>query len=246
MSAEFLNIDCREYMREQADGAFDIAITSPPYNMNLRVRNGEYCSRQIVKELSTKYERYADNLPMDEYRQFITEVALELARVSTIAFFNIQMITGNKPALFKMLGDCAEIIKELIVWDKGPAQPAIGENTLNSRYELIVVLSKQAKTRQFTECNFERGTLDNIWQIGKNVSATGSHRAGFPVALTDRILSNFSKAGDMVFDPFLGTGTTAISAHKHNCSFVGCEIDMEYCEIAKTRFRNETAQMVLY
>lgn len=51
----------------------DLVFTSPPYNMNLRIRNGEYCSRQIVDEFSTKYEGYADNLPIDDYEAFATK-----------------------------------------------------------------------------------------------------------------------------------------------------------------------------
>lgn len=126
MTVELLNIDCMEYMAAQPDNSFDLAITSPPYNMNLRVRNGEYCSRQIVKELSTKYKNYSDNLPMDDYLEFLDETVRELLRVSHTVFFNIQMITGNKPALFKLLGKYAEQVKELIIWDKGIGQPAIG------------------------------------------------------------------------------------------------------------------------
>ena len=59
-------------------------VTSPPYNMNLRVRGGRYCSRQVVKELSTKYRAYPDNLPMDEYFQFNCDVLDELLRVSRV------------------------------------------------------------------------------------------------------------------------------------------------------------------
>jgi len=235
-----------EYMATQPDNSFDLAITSPPYNMNLRVRNGQYCSRQIVKELSTKYSNYADNLPMNEYFNFINKTVSELLRISNVVFFNIQMITGNKPALFKVLGNHAESIKELIIWDKGSGQPAIGHSTLNSRHELLIVFSKNAMTRQFEKCNFERGTLDNLWQIGKGRQEIEGHNAGYPKELTDKIILNFAREGDKVFDPFLGTGTTAISAHYFGCDFVGCEIDEDYYKAAKARFDNETAQRAMF
>ena len=59
--------DCLDKLQQMDDDAVDTVITSPPYNMNLRIRNGIYCSRQIVKEFSTKYNDFADNLAMEEY-----------------------------------------------------------------------------------------------------------------------------------------------------------------------------------
>ena len=55
------NEDCLEGMKRIPDKSVDLIFTSPPYNMNLRIRNGKYCSRQIVKEISTKYENFSDN-----------------------------------------------------------------------------------------------------------------------------------------------------------------------------------------
>ena len=57
------NENCLQTLKRFDDNSIDIVITSPPYNMNLRIRNGNYCSRQIVKEFSTKYEGFDDNLP---------------------------------------------------------------------------------------------------------------------------------------------------------------------------------------
>ena len=62
--------DCLERMKEIPDGSVDMVLTSPPYNMNLRIRNGKYCSRQIVKEISTKYKSFDDNLSMGDYFKF--------------------------------------------------------------------------------------------------------------------------------------------------------------------------------
>ena len=50
--------DCLSTLKKMKDESVDLVITSPPYNMNLRIRNGEYCSRQIVKEISTKYTEF--------------------------------------------------------------------------------------------------------------------------------------------------------------------------------------------
>lgn len=70
MFAHVVNEDCMATMGRLPDDSVDLVITSPPYNMNLRIRNGAYCSRQITKEFSTKYEGFADNLPIDEFYRF--------------------------------------------------------------------------------------------------------------------------------------------------------------------------------
>ncbi len=98
------NEDCLKTLSRIPDDFVSLVITSPPYNMNLRIRNGKYCSRQIVKEFSTKYDGFSDNLPIDEYNRFHMKVLRELIRVSALVFYNIQIVTGSKRSVFKMTG----------------------------------------------------------------------------------------------------------------------------------------------
>ena len=86
---------CLKTLKKISNQYVDTVITSPPYNLNLRIRNGVYCSRQIVKEISTKYEGFADNLPIEDYFNFHSEVIQELLRVSNRIFYVIQIVTGS-------------------------------------------------------------------------------------------------------------------------------------------------------
>ena len=131
---------CLETLKKTPDNFIDIVITSPPYNMNLRIRNGQYCSRQIVKELTTKYQNFADNLPIDEYFEFHKSVINELLRTSKIIFYNIQIVTGSKRAFFRIMGEFHKELKDIYIWDKKVAEPAIRDKVLNRRTELILVL----------------------------------------------------------------------------------------------------------
>src|SRR5690554_6359063 len=90
--------DCIETLKRIPDNSIDLVITSPPYDMNLRIRNGKYCSRQIVKEFSTKYEGFDDNLPIEEYYKLHLKILKELLRTSSVIFYNIQIVTGSKRA----------------------------------------------------------------------------------------------------------------------------------------------------
>jgi DNA modification methylase len=144
--------DCLEKMKDIPDGSVDLILTSPPYNMNLRIRNGKYCSRQIVKELTTKYEGFDDNLTMDEYFKF------------------------NK-----------DVIDE--------------------------------------------------WQIKRGKKISNLHGAVFPLELAEFIISNFTKKGFVVLDPFMGTGTTGLACKNLERNFIGIEILETYFQIARKRIK---------
>ena len=111
-----------------------------PIQYEFKNKKGEYCSRQIVKEISTKYEGFSDNLPIEEYYEFHSKVLKELLRVSNLVFYVVQVVTGSKRALFKLIGEFNENLKDIIIWDKKTAEPAIQQQVLNRQSELILVL----------------------------------------------------------------------------------------------------------
>jgi len=238
------NENCLNTMKKLNDNSVDLVVTSPPYNMNLRIRNGEYCSRQIVKEFSTKYSNFDDNLPIDEFYKLHSNIISELLRVSKIVFYNIQIVTGSKRAFFKIIGTYSDYLKEIIVWDKGVAQPAMASNVLNRQSELILVFEKSnAISRQFEKCNFARGTLGDIWNIKRGKKIDKDHSAVFPEELVSTILINFTKEHDLIYDPFMGTGTTAVVSARYNRKWIGSEINEEYCKKITKRVAIEKAQL---
>tara|TARA_R110000751_G_scaffold198983_1_gene303732 strand:+ start:276 stop:1004 length:729 start_codon:yes stop_codon:yes gene_type:complete len=236
------NENCLKTLSRLSDNSIDLVITSPPYNMNLRIRKGEYCSRQIVKELSTKYEGFSDNMPITEYNKFHSEVLRELLRVSNLVFYNIQIVTGSKRSIFKMIGEFSEHLKDIIVWDKGHAQPSMQEQVLNRQTELILVFEKDYPiSRQFRSATFKRGTLNDIWNIKREYKKIiKGHNAVFPEKLVEIILNNFSKKGDTIYDPFLGTGTTVAVAKKLGRNYMGSEISKKYFDVASERINEKS------
>jgi len=231
-----INGDCLTELRKLPDNCADVVVTSPPYNMNLRIMNGKYKSRQIVKEISSKYEGFDDNMPMDDYFEFNKSVMTELLRCSDLVFYNVQFLTGNKPALFKLIGEFSNKIKEFIIWDKVNAEPAIQHGVMNSRYECVIVLQNSApESRMFNNAHFDRGTLQNLWQIKKGRKLYKNHGAVFPEELVDKILTNFTQEGDIVLDPFMGTGTTGVVCTRMNRGFIGIELTKSYYDICNER-----------
>lgn len=236
------NESCLETLKRIPDDFIDLVVTSPPYNMNLRIRNGKYCSRQIVKEFSTKYSNFDDNLPIEEYYSFHSKVIGELLRTSKIVFYNIQIVTGSKRAIFKIIGEYSDCLKDIVIWDKGFAQPAMASNVLNRQSELILIFEKSnAISRQFSKCNFKRGTLGDVWNIGRGKKIDKNHSAVFPEKLVETILTNFTDENDIIYDPFMGTGTTALVSKVLNRKWIGSEINEEYCKTITQRVKDNVS-----
>jgi site-specific DNA-methyltransferase (adenine-specific)/modification methylase len=238
------NESCLETLKKMKDGSVNAVITSPPYNMNLRIRNGKYCSRQIVKELSTKYSNFDDNLPIDEYYELHLNILKELLRVSDMVFYNIQIVTGSKRAIFKIIGELSDYLKDIVIWDKGHGQPAMAERVINRRTELVLIFDKNnAISRQFDKCNFNRGTLDDLWLIKRGKKVSTEHGAVFPEELVGTILDNFTNEGDVIYDPFMGTGSTAVVCKKLKRKYIGSEISKEYMKVINERLEGLTERL---
>ncbi|KKK91995.1 hypothetical protein LCGC14_2707320, partial [marine sediment metagenome] len=145
-----------------------------------------------------------------------------------------------KEALFKLIGNYGSKIKEVIIWDKEHAEPAIMHKVLNSQFELILIFDKHnARQRLFYEAQFGRGVLSNIWKISKSNEGIKDHGATFPTKLIEVIINNFSLKGNTILDPFMGTGTALMSAKLLNRKAIGIEIEEKYCEIAVKRLSQE-------
>lgn len=152
-------------------------------------------------------------------------------------FYNIQMLTGNKIALFKLMGYFADKIKEIIIWDKGYGQPAMQVGMLNSQFEFIIVFDNNKPYNRAFDCaNFARGTETNIWEIKRERNKF--IKAGFPKALIEKILVNFTNENDIILDPFMGSGTCGIVCKEMNRNFIGIELDKNMFKIAKERIEN--------
>jgi len=232
------NEDCRDTMARMADNSIDLAITSPPYNMRLRVRNGQYTEREKGEHFSKKYKHFDDALPMNEFYQQHSFILHELLRVSKIVCYNFQIVTGSKEAFFKIIGEFNEQIKDIIIWDKGAGQPAMNEQILNSSYEMILILENDGnKGRKIRNAKFRRGEMSNIIRTGKGEKITDVNNATFPEKLIKKLLLAFSDENDLIYDPFMGSGTVAKVAHEFNRKWIGSEIVSECCDVANKRIK---------
>lgn len=220
------------------DKFIDLVVTSPPYNMRTRIRNGQYTTREKSEHFSKKYKHFDDALPINEFYEFHSSVLKELLRVSKIVCYNFQIVTGSKEAFFKIIGDFNKDIKDIIIWDKNTGQPAMHGQVLNSCYEMILVLEDDKKCgRVIQNAKFKRGEMNNILRIGRGKKVSDIHGAIFPEQLPFDLMNAFSNEGALIYDPFMGSGTTALVAKKLGRNYIGSEISSEYCQIINNRLQ---------
>ena len=226
-------------MSKMLDKSIDYVLTSPPYNVGGNGLNGE----------GKKYDLHNDKMSDDDYFEQQKDLINELLRVTKKhIFYNIQMLSGNKTTIMKLMGVFAKQIKEIVIWNKKHGVPAMEPGVFNSAYEYIIIFSNdQPNKRKFYDCDF-RGTENNVFTI-KNTHSNpfaDVHKAIMPLDIPRYFMINFGKENDIWYDPYMGTGTTAIAAIKEKKQWIGSEISKEYFDLSNERINNEQMQTKLF
>lgn len=230
--------NCLDTMGRMTDGFVDLVITSPPYNMLTQTKYNKYIKRVSNTHGANKYSDFNDGLSIDEFYNTHSSILKELLRVSKIVLYNFQIVTGSKEAFFKMIGEFNTFIKDIIIWDKVNCLPASRDKVLNAGYEIILVMENdQLLGRTIQNATFGRCQMDNIIRVRrKKESIDGvKHNAVFPEELCDILINGFSNKNDLIYDPFMGSGTTAKMAVVNERNFIGSEISAEYVKVANSR-----------
>jgi site-specific DNA-methyltransferase (adenine-specific) len=232
---ELLNCDCMSYMATLPDKAFDLAIVDPPYGIGItktsNVGFGEqYDTRNGKKTRVTSRRNIWDKKEWDNEPPTV-EYFNELKRVS-----NNQIIWGvNYFDYFFGSGR--------IVWDK-----VCNDDLNDSAEEAYCSFHNGLKMFRFLWNGIMQGksiSEGNIPQGNKSLYEKRIHPTQKPVKLYKWLLHNYAKSGDKILDTHLGSGSSAIAAHKMGFDFVGTELDLDYYNAAVKRFNEQTAQLSL-
>lgn len=226
-------------MEQIPDNCVALMVTSPPYNVG---------------------KEYDDDLNIDEYLSLLRRVFTESWRViepgGRVAV-NVANI-GRKPYIplnhhvAAMLTDIGFNLRGEIIWQK--AKSAGGScawgswmsatnPTLRDVHEYVVVASKgpfarvRAGTDTISKEEFLEATI-SIWDILPESARRIGHPAPFPVELPRRLIELYTFEGDLVLDPFLGSGTTAVAAVETHRHYVGYDVNREYVALAEKRIRD--------
>jgi DNA modification methylase len=216
----------------------DMAFTSPPYNSG----NGGYRTDYNGK-LSKFYNQDSDDRTEVEWVHFCNKV-LNLCRVNMTnkespiiwnVMYTARCRKGYGESLF--CGSHGLKVHETICWDKGHGFPTASGGILSRNWELIFVLSEGDKYNTTQGKNEVRWAK---WDISRPQQQE-THKATFPIQLAERAISDFSHKG-VIFDPFLGSGTTLIAAEKTGRKCYGMELDPKYCDVIVKRWEHFTGK----
>ena len=240
--------DCVEIMRKMDDACIDLTVTSPPYD-NLRTYNG-YCFdfESVAKELYrvTKLGGVVVWVVGDAtIKGSETGTSFKQALYFKEIGFNLHdtMIYEKAQACFGSNLCYLQSFEYMFVFSKGkPKSINLIRDRKNIRHgeESMASSGLSKDGKKAPRCRkvmSEYGKRKNIWRYGVGGGKTG-HPAVFPEQLANDHIISWSNPNEIVFDPFMGSGTTAKMAMLNNRRFIGCEISEEYCNIIKDRLNN--------
>ena len=234
-----------ENMKDIPNNSLHLMITSPPYNVS---------------------KEYDNDLSLNEYLNLLKNCFTETYRVLVDggrACINIANI-GRKPYIplsdyvSKMMIEIGFNMRGEIIWNKsagagistawGSFQSA-SNPILRDVHEYILIFSKgnykRERDKEEKELRKDNITKEefiewtkSVWTMNTESAKRIGHPAPFPEELPNRLIKLFSFTNDIVIDPFMGSGTTAIAAIKNKRNFVGYEINKEYINLANNRILN--------
>jgi len=232
--------DCLEIMRGLPSDSVDLIVTSPPYN-NWRNRRTQAKRSDYWKRTNIVYDNCSDDETDEKYEQNQIDVINEMLRIlkptGTICYnhkdqiFNFQV----KSPLEWILKSNA-VYRQRVTWDRCGMQ-AYNPVRFYRVEEDIYILGKEAKGFKW---NKEAARFMSIWRIVPNRNIHG-HNATFPEEIAERCIRAFTDEGDVVLDPYNGTGTTTAVAARLNRKYIGIDISEKYNETAESRISTSTS-----
>lgn len=227
--------DSLKLMKELPEKSVNMIFADPPYNLSGK-------KHQTVKSGKMVACDKGDWDIIDDIHQFNEAWVKECIRV--LADDGTIWISGtlhNHPSIGVILKKLGLWIINDIIWYKRNAPPLLSKTRLAPSTELIWLASKSKKYYfDYETAKILNGgkQMRNLWEINAQRHKT-KHPTEKPENLLERIILLGSKEGDIVFDPFMGSGTTGIVSKRLKRNFIGFEISPEYFEIAQNRINGE-------
>lgn len=249
--------DAEDVLKTLKDNSIDLVVTSPPYD-NLRKYNGIG---------DTWNHNKFQNIAKELYR-VIKDGGVVVWNVSDKTEKGSETGTSFKQALYFM--DIGFNLNDTMIWEKTNSMPQVKQPRYNQAFEYMFVFSKglpktfnpikipckcagkiydstckniggeNGRTHKVFNINNEK-VDNNVWKIAVAQNKT-EHPAVFPIEIPLRHIKSWSNEGDIVLDPFMGSGTTALAALQLNRHFIGIEMNEEYFNLINKRIKDYVEQ----
>lgn len=252
------NCECLDALQKLDNIVVDCTITSPPYNIGK-----EY-------EIVTDYEEYISWLTT-VIKEIERMTATNGSLLLNVGYLSVTNKARAVPIPYLLWDKIEMYLQQEIVWNYSAGVAC--KNYLSPRNEKILWYVKDADNYIFNldeirdpnvlypnqkkngrlRCNTIGKNPSDVWQIAKVTSGTNrssaertSHPAQFPEDLIMRLVKGFTNKGDLILDPFMGSGTVASVAMDEGRKYIGFEIRKEYCDIIARRLENKASSLTLF
>lgn len=215
--------DCLEVMKSIDNESIDLIVTDPPYLINYKTNHRK-----------NKNDRFCKPIANDENEQLIKDVIKQCYRVLKNNSAMYMFCSFDKVDVFKQELEKYFNIKNLIVWVKNNWTAGDLEAQYGKQYELIFYVNKGRKA-----INGKR--ITDVWSaltnkaLNRVVGMDQIHQNEKPLELIKIAIEKSSNEGDIVLDPFMGSGTTCLASKELNRQYIGIEIDKEFYNMAKDK-----------
>ena len=244
------NNDVKDVVGIIENGSIDLILTDPPYGINYvsnhrkekfkAIENDDVLFMDIdmfwdkIKESGSLWSFYSHKVELVDKDNIYKELYNILKNEMEILSCKFQENTlSRKDFMTRVLKSIDVVeekikdnnfntrIKNRIIWVKNNWTAGDLEGDFGNQYECIAFMPKDKfKLRGYR--------YSNVWEFGR--VPPSNHATEKPVALLARIIESCTDAGDLVFDPFVGSGATLFACKRLNRRFVGCDIDKGYCQ----------------
>ena len=228
------NNDCVEVLKSLESESIDLILTDPPYNLGLFMEN----RATNLKKMRENFFGAAgwDNMEYIEWINSMDSFFKESSRIckkgaSIIIFMSIIKVES----IIKLAEKYGFYYKTTGIWHKKNPMPRnMNLHFVNSTEAWIYFIYKR-KTGTFNNDSKLYHDFIETSLVTKNEKTYGKHPTQKPLELINHFVKLLSNKGDMVLDPFMGSGTTGIVCKELNRSFIGIELELEYYKLAKRR-----------
>ena len=243
-SNKIINGDCLKELKKIPDKTFDLVFADPPYNMQI----GEKLTRPDSSKVNGVNDKWDQFNSFKHYDEFCKSWLAECKRV--LKDNGSIWVIGSYHNIFRLgyhLQNLDYWLLNDVIWRKNNPMPNFRGTRFTNAHETLIWASKTKKSKytfnyQSLKCLNDDLQMRSDWTLpicnGKErLKKNGKkiHSTQKPEALLHRIILATTNKGDTVFDPFLGTGTTAVVSKKLGRNYYGIEKDKKYFVAAKER-----------
>jgi DNA modification methylase len=230
--------DSRELIREVPDQSVDLLFTDPPYNLSgYSTGNMSFSWRKNINNDVAAWDQESFD-PAEWAEEFVRV----LKPTGNLFAFTAYNLLGRWHAVFDPLFDTFQFM----VWHKTNPVPKVRRQGFLNSCELIVCAWNKGHTWNFGKQSEMHNFIETPICLGKERLKDPHHATQKPLRVLRHVLKLATNPGDLVFDPFMGVGSTGLAALEMDRHFLGFELDETYLEAARRRLDNVTVQTSLF